>query len=192
MAQPPFIFAMDIATRSGVCVGRPGEGPVFSTVKFHGGDRLQIAASALGWAARDLKGFAPEIAYLERPLAFAAAKGQSNANTLIRLNSLYDIVGGALLARGVRVVGVDVKDARQAFIGAGRLEREEAKRRCMIVCRMLGWAATNGDEADAAAVWYWGCCCEAPKIAAVVHPGMHVRAGSIAMGEKVVEAQGGR
>lgn len=186
MPALPLILAMDIATQSGVCLGAPGEAPTFLTVRFHGVDRLQVAASAIRWAATELKGRSPAVAYLEKPMSFGAARGQSNANTLIRLNTLYDIIGGACLLKDIRVVGVDVKTARQAFIGEATLERAEAKRRCLIMCRMLGWAPKNGDEADAAAVWYWGSACEAPRMAAVVHPGLHAKAASIAMGEKIV------
>lgn len=181
MRDKPLILAMDIATQAAVCSGFPGQVPEFETVKFHGDDRLQVAASALRWVSKltawdDDK---PDVAYLEKPMPFGAARGQSNATTLIRLNSLYDIIGGALLLMGVRVIGVDVQTVRGAFIGVRALDGDQAKKRAKIICDLMGWPTKNKDEADAAAVWYWGCMCEAPKLSAIVHPGMHAKAASI-------------
>lgn len=184
MRDKPLILAMDIATQAAVCSGFPGTVPEFETVKFHGGDRLQVAASALRWVAKltEWGDDKPDIAYLEKPMPFAAARGQSNAATLIRLNSLYDIIGGALLLMEVRVIGVEVGKVRKAFIGEYQLEGDKAKKRAKIICELLGWPVRNKDESDAAAVWYWGCMCEAPNLAAVVHPGMHAKAASIDSG----------
>lgn len=172
---------MDIATQTAICRGRPGSVPAFNTFKFAGDDRLVVASSAIRWAARILE-IPPDVAYLEKPMPIGAAiHGTSNAKTIVRLNTLYDIMGGACLARGVRVVGVAVQDARMAFIGAGSLERDEAKRRCLMMCKLLGWPADNKDEGDAACIWYWGSCCEAPRVAAIIHPGMMSKVASLSM-----------
>jgi Holliday junction resolvasome RuvABC endonuclease subunit len=186
VAWAPDILAMDVATTTAVCRGKPGDIPTFKTKTFRGEDHLQICGSAIGWIARELTDHPPDMAYIEKPMALGAAiHGKSNAKSIVRLNALYGIVGGACLLKGVPVVGVDVQKARVAFIGEGALERDEAKRRCRNMCRALGWPASNLDEADAACVWYWACCCEAPKIAAVIHPGMHVKVASLTMAEEL-------
>jgi len=186
MRHPPVILALDAATTTGLCKGAPGEIPRFKTKTFRGEEHLQICGSAIGWIARELTDAPPDMVYIERPMALGAAiHGKSNAKSIVRLNTLYGILGGAALLKGIPVVGVDVQMARQAFIGDGRIERDEAKRQCLNMCRMLGWPASNGDEGDAACIWYWGCCCEAPRVAAVIHPGLHAKVASLALAERL-------
>jgi len=178
----PKILALDAATTTGVCKGKPGDIPIFKTKQFRGEEHLNICASAIGWIARELTDDPPDVLYIETPMRIGAAiHGKSNAKSIVRLNTLYGILGGAALLKGIRVVGVDVQQARQAFIGEGQLERDEAKKRCLNMCRMLGWPANNGDEGDAACIWYWGACCEAPRLAAIVHPGLQAKVASLTM-----------
>jgi Holliday junction resolvasome RuvABC endonuclease subunit len=177
----PLILGVDAATTTAACLGRPGEAPAFETIKFQGEDHLNVCASAIRWIAKLIPAINPDIAYIEKPMPIGAAiHGKSNAKTIVRLNQIYGIIGGACLLKGIKVIGVDVQAARVAFLGDGKLQRDEAKRRA------LGWPARNLDEADAACIWYWGCCCESPKIAAVVHPGLWSRAAAVSIGEKLV------
>lgn len=191
MASVPDIMAMDAATTTAVCRGKPGTVPTFKTKKFRGEDHLQVCGSAIGWISRELTDDPPDMAYIEKPLPLGAAiHGKSNAKSIVRLNTLYGILGGACLLKGLPVVGVDVQQARQAFIGSGQLERDEAKRNCLAMCKELGWPASNLDEADAACIWYWGCCCEAPRLAAVIHPGLHRKVASRTMAEELAHELG--
>jgi hypothetical protein len=181
MRAPLDILAFDAATTTALCRGHSGSVPFFKTKTFRGEDHLNICASAIGWISRILtEGPAPDVIYIEKPMPLGAAiHGKSNAKTIVRLNTIYGILGGAALLKGVRVVGVDVQQARMAFIGEGQLERDDAKRRALAMCKHMGWPAQNLDEGDAACVWYWGCCCEDPKLAAVIHPGLHAKVKSM-------------
>jgi hypothetical protein len=186
VALPPDILAVDAATQAGLARGRPGDKPRFATVKFSGEDRLAVAASVIRWISRLLTDDPPELVYIEKPMPIGAAiSGKSSAKSIIRLNTIYDIIGGACLLKGIKVIGVEVQRARGAFIGEANVERDEAKRRSQIMAHLLGWESRTLDEADAAALWYWACCCEAPRIAAVVHPGMHAKVASIAMANQL-------
>jgi hypothetical protein len=186
MTLPPDILAVDAATTTGIARGRPGEIPRFATVRFDGADRLRFAASVIKWIARLLADEPPELAYIEKPMAIGAAiHGRSSAKAIVRLNTVYDIIGGACLLKGIKVIGVDVQQVRQAFLGDGKIERDEAKRRSKLMCQLLGWPAKNLDEADAGGAWYWGCSCEAPRVAAVVHPGLHAKVASIALADQL-------
>jgi hypothetical protein len=184
---PPLIWAFDIATQTAVAMGRPGETPAFLTIKFSGEDQLSVCASCIGWVARLLANPPlPDVAYLEMPMRLGAAiHGKSNAASILRLNTLYGIIGGALLLRGVRVIGIEVQAVRAAFIGEGKLERDEAKRRCLNMCRILNWPAANKDEGDAGAIWYWGSACESPRLAAIVHPGLHAKVASLTISQSL-------
>ena len=158
MPQPPRILACDIATTMGVADGRAGETPILETVRLGGeGDsHLKICARALGWIAKRLTDDPPDIAYLEAPMPIGAAiRGKSNARSIIRLNSLYGIIGGAVILKGLPVHEIDVRTVRQTFIGHANLEGGEAKRRCKAMCRLLGWTCNNVDEADAGALWHF-------------------------------------
>jgi hypothetical protein len=180
------ILAIDAATVSGLCRGRPGEKPVFQTVRFDDADRLRCAASVIKWASRYLgETPAPDVAYIEKPMSFGAAAGKSNAAGLIRLNSIYDIIGGSILLKGVKVIGVDVQRVREVFLGDGKLKRVEAKRRAKLMCQMLGWEPKNGDEADAGAAFYYASCCEAPRAAAIVHPGLWAKVSSLTLAHEL-------
>lgn len=186
MAKLPLILGIDAATTTAAALGYPGEIPTFETVKFIGEDHLQVCASALRWIARKLKADKPDLVYIEKPMPIGAAiKGKSNARAIVRLNQIYGILGGATLLLGIPVIGIDVQSVRQAFLGDGKLERDAAKKRALAICGLLGWPARNLDEADAAGTWYWGCCCEAPKNSAVVHPGLWSRAAASISGERL-------
>jgi hypothetical protein len=187
VATLPLILGIDAATTTGAALGYPGNTPTFETIHLGGDDHLQVCASALKWIARKLKHDKPDLLYIEKPMPIGAAiHGKSSARSIVRLNQIYGIFGGAALLFGIPVVGIDVQTVRQAFLGDGQLERDEAKKRAQTMCRLLGWPARNGDEADAAGVWYWGCCCEAPRISAVVHPGLWSKAAAVTSGERLV------
>lgn len=185
MRAPLDILAIDAATTTALCRGNAGTIPFFATKTFRGDDHLNICASCISWISRLLtEGPLPDVAYIEKPMPIGAAiKGKSNAKSIVRLNTIYGILGGALLLKGVRVVGVDVQTARQAFIGDGKLERDEAKKRCLAMCRQMGWPAKNLDEADGACLWYYGCCCEDPRLAAVIHPGLWAKVASLTLAQ---------
>lgn len=170
------ILACDIATTTGLADGEPGQVPKLSTVRFgaDGDPHLKICSRALGWIAERLTDDPPDVVCIETPMPLGAAiSGKSNAKSIVRLNSLYGIVGAAAILKSIPVIEVDVKLARQVFIGHRDLERGEAKRRAKGMCRMLGWPCANVDEADAAAIWHYGCSIKAPRLAVVIHPGMH-------------------
>ena len=137
MPQRIRILAADIATTTGVADGYPGETPEFSTHRF-GDDsdsHLKICSRAMGWIARKLTDDPPDVVYMEKPMPIGAAiHGRSSASSIIRLNSLYGIIGGAAILKGIPVHEVEVKTVRQTFIGHANLERDEAKRRCRAMC----------------------------------------------------------
>ena len=183
MRAPLDILALDAATTTALCRGHAGSVPFFATKTFRGEDHLNICSSCISWISRILtEAPLPDVVYIEKPMPIGAAiHGKSNAKSIVRLNTIYGILGGACLLKGVRVVGVDVQMARQAFIGEGQLERDEAKKRCLAMCRQMGWPANNLDEADAACLWYFAGCCEDPRLAAVIHPGLWAKVASLAL-----------
>ena len=172
----PDILGCDLATQSGFGRGRAGEVPRLWTERFGDDDdtHLKICSRAMGFIATLLTDDPPDAIYIETPMPLGAAMhGKSNAKSIVRLNSLYGIIGSAAILKGVPVHDVNVKQARTVFIGEGNLKGQEAKRRCKAMCKLLGWPCDNRDESDAGAIWHFGCCVEAPRLAVVIHPGMH-------------------
>jgi len=177
VSAPPRILALDVATQTGAAEGRPGEIPTLSTLKFggEGVSHARICANCLDWIALKLTDNPPDLIYIEAPLPIGAAfgKGRSNAKSIVRLQGLYCIVLAAATLKRIPCEDVDVMRVRTAFIGESKLRGEIAKQRCKMMCKMLGWEAKNVDEADAAALWYFACASVAPKLAPVIHAGMH-------------------
>jgi hypothetical protein len=178
----PLILAIDCATVTGLCSGRPGETPVLETVRFgdNGASHFEIGARALRWVAFRLRDERPDQIWIEEPISFAGLAGKTNKNSLVRLNGLFLLIGSAARLKGVPVHLVKVNEARKNFIGKGRLKGAEAKRRCRGMCKQLGWAVRNDDESDAAAIWWVACAANAPELVPPISPMMHAQlAGAI-------------
>jgi Holliday junction resolvasome RuvABC endonuclease subunit len=194
----PYVLAGDLATNSGFAEGYPGDVPNLSTQHWGGENdsHLKICSRALGFIASRLADNCPaervDVVCIEKPMRIGAAYGKSNAKSIIRLNTIYGIIGAAAICKGIKVIEVDVQQARVVFIGDGKLERSEAKRRAKAMCRVLGWPCRNADEADSAAIWHYGCSVVAPRKAVIIHPGMHKKlAGTLsAMQVKELFAHG--
>ena len=171
----PLILAVDAATQTGLCSGRPGETPRFETVNFgdSGDNDLQVGAAALRWIAHRLTDARPDQLWMEEPLSFEAAQGRSNKSSLVRLNGLYMVIGAAARLKGVPVHPVMVSSARKPFLGHGRLKRYEAKKRARAMCRLLGWNPVNDDEADAGCIWWFACIANAPNLTPMISKMMH-------------------
>jgi Holliday junction resolvasome RuvABC endonuclease subunit len=186
----PLILAGDLATTSGFAEGYPGDVPTLTTQRWGGesDSHLKICSRALGFIARRLTDDLPDALYIEKPMPIGAAiHGKSNARTIVRLNTLYGIIGAAAICKGIKVYEVDVQQARAVFIGDGQIKGDEAKRRAKGMCKMLNWPCRNVDEADAAAIWHFGCCVQAPRRAVIIHPGMHKKLATILSNMQVAE-----
>jgi hypothetical protein len=191
MAFDGTIMALDISSKAmGVCEGRPGETPRFSTIRLKREDDTAEDAfsNALRWAAQRFSNFAPDRLVIERRLPTMNAfredeegnlKPTTNPTTVYLLCGLSAVIVGAARNRGIRNIpgprgvdgyGVSVSTARKAFLGKGSYPSAEAKRLAFKVCQTLGWEPTTYDEADAACIWTWGCQQLAPDKAPGTHP----------------------
>lgn len=155
----PLILAVDAATQTGLCSGRPGDTPKFETVNFgdSGDSHLEVGARCLKWIAHRLTDARPDQIWMEEPLSFEGSSGKTNRASLVRLNGLYMVIGAAARLKGVPVHPVLITSARKDFLGHGRLKRDIAKRRARAMCRLLGWTPMNDDEADAGTIWWFAC-----------------------------------
>lgn len=169
MSNLPFIVGIDSSkSRSGLCFGRPGEVPRFSSLSCSDLDDDAAAFKAMKWV-RDftliqtideafiemqMKGFGDDIGRLQR-----------NIPTMLTIKAVRTGFGVGLKGRSVPIHEVHASTARKTFLGNGRLGKDVAKQCAMAMCQDLGWEPSNLDEADAAAIWYHGCVQSAPEAA---------------------------
>lgn len=162
------IMALDIASHAmGICEGKIGDVPTFSTQVFHveGGTRYEIGAKAVNWIATRLQKPAidiggqwqrPDFIYIEAPLA-GGQKFHRSPDTAYLLGGLAMTIGAIASCKHIPVREGRVNTIRAHFIGNGNMPGEEAKRAVRKRCLQLGWEPKNNDESDAGALWHWAC-----------------------------------
>lgn len=90
----------------------------------------------------------PGLIAVEAPAIAGVPIGEHEAMLLIGMAFMTASVAEA---NGIRFERAHVSTVRKHFVGSGRAK----KRDVMARCKLLGWPARNGDEADAAALWSW-------------------------------------
>jgi hypothetical protein len=155
------ILALDIATRMGWALGKPGEVPRAGTVRFGSDDASLWAryAHALTWAIDQFihkPGERVTRLVIEdqlNPQAFSSKEGAE------LLYGLPAIIAACAYHRGIyKIERHKVADVRGLFIGRRGLKTNDAKAAVMRRCRQLGWAVgEDHNAADACALWAYDC-----------------------------------
>jgi hypothetical protein len=147
------IIALDIASRTGIAEGRPGEKPrLYSEVFRQDGDDYEDTfGRAVAWMARRL---VAEGIVVEAPIS-SGQIGETNHDALIITKGLWAAMCGFARARRVMVRRVAVSTVRKHFLGRGDVPKERAKHEAKRVCQALGWEPPNLDAADAGALFHW-------------------------------------
>lgn len=208
MQQPKLIWALDLATKTGFVQGRIGETPRISSVQFakDGDEHEDAFRRALTWFADQIRiaGEKPDYLYIEAPINPAMLRGswdeqkqdvvlKTNPDTTIRLIGFWAVISAAAGVKNIAVRNAHVSSVRKAFLGAGNLKGDVAKKRARALCDILGWAVKNNDESDAAAVWFYGCQKVAPQQVQFITPMQQGKAAEIADGGRsATELFGGR
>lgn len=150
------IVAFDLATQTGVAIGRPSETPRLFTEKL-GSPQGKRFAQAMIMARRILREVQPDLVVVEAPIVGAGGK-QTNPESSMGIRAC---VLGMCYIENVPVKQLAVQTVRKHFVGHGGLKRADAKLATLRRCKQLGWAPKNDDEADAAALWDLACATEA-------------------------------
>ncbi|WP_120636044.1 hypothetical protein [Ruegeria sp. EL01] len=168
------IVALDLATNTGIAVGRAGENPkcwsisLGDTPYVRGGmsqaDKFKLESKRLNNALIMTQGLIqshePDLLVVE------AAIGGKNASSF--LIKLFGCVQGCAGNRRVNMIPVYPATVRRHFMGKAKTSRDfphlkPAKAKLAIKeeiearCRLLGWDVPDLDAADAAATWDWAC-----------------------------------
>ena len=164
----PFIAAFDLATATGCADGRPGDKRP-RLWSWYLDDAGSERAPKLGLLWRFCDAYflqqkeqgqpVDEVVY-EKPLGIAViasmmAKGQyrTSEEVLATLRGSIGVLEACAAHHGIKVRGMDIKDARKHLTGQRTFPDGNAKRATMRAAGALGWDPQNDNEGDAAALW---------------------------------------
>ncbi len=150
------ILALDVASKTGVAEGRPGEVPRLQTIDFRGeGELPDFYGRAIEWMATKLRDDPPEMVIIERTVPPSGAKGFTNHDTTMISIGMFGIFSGIVRCKGIRLELAPISTWRKHFIGKGNYPGAIAKKMAVDRCALLGWAAPDHNAAEAAGIWDW-------------------------------------
>ena len=176
----PLILALDVATRTGWCLGRPGDAPTCGSIRFGQfySESHEVFGAALKWFSEFLREspVRPDTLIVEAMLPPTAMKNHTSRAVRDRLGGLHGVLLGVAQLRGIgEIASASVGDVRAHFIGDRNCKREQAKREVMLQCEAQGWLVQDNNAADACALWSYACALVDPKLALRVVPLFHRR-----------------
>jgi hypothetical protein len=160
MGADGLIMGLDIAGRTGVAEGKPGDIPHLYSVPFVLEDDDSASACfgrAVKWAATRFKEITPAGIWVEGVVPETALQGRTNFNASLIRVGLYGAIIGVARAKGIPVHPVNIGKYRKAFTGHGGLSGPDGKRLVNKQCKILGWNPPDLDASDAGGVWFFGC-----------------------------------
>lgn len=150
------ILFLDIATRTGWCVGAPGAVPTSGTCRLGrtGAKDAEVFGAMLAW----LGGLLTEARFarviFEAPVG-PGMVGKTNFSTMRRLNGLCAIAEAVCHQTQHPVYQASAASVRKVVLGNGR--PKDAKAAVMAEIRARGFDPADDNEADAIAGWLYAC-----------------------------------
>jgi hypothetical protein len=167
------VLALDPATKTGFCIGRPREEPYLSTVDL--GREFDQPADIYGRAIRWFEASflvkpeaRPALLVIEQPIR--ASWGKTNSKATEITQGLHAVFTGFAVSRKIPHIEAPIKTWRRYALGRGDLKREAAKIAAMRLCRTLHWNAPDDNAAEAGGIWLWGCATVAPMVVRRIEP----------------------
>jgi Holliday junction resolvasome RuvABC endonuclease subunit len=160
-----YFGALDLARVTGACAGLPFERPeveTFTIPKGPIGERMtRMRRMVRRWAETH----GPDLVFIEQPMDPAAlVKVGATAETILSLNGYVAVVLGELHDLGIETMMLPRQSVLKHFVGRARFaKKDDGKRACAARCQQLGWPVANHDEADAVALWDYGCSLKAQR-----------------------------
>lgn len=182
MSPDRVIIALDLATRSGFSIGRPGETPRFGSIRF-GTESGEIISNLQTWLIDLLREHNPGLIAVESPYIPTPREPQfiksgldagklrrgpppMNVHTLRRLIGMVETVKSLAWRWGIEYDEPTTGSIYSFFVGGRRLGRDEKKAATIKMCRLMGWNVGDDDNAgDALALWHYSEHRIAPAIA---------------------------
>lgn len=180
MTLAPVILALDISkTCTGVAFGRVGEAPTFMSIKGNDIDETAAMMKLGRWLIEWIKVGKPDHIYYEA----AIDRVLSSAHTTIVLAKMVGTVEFITGMKGISARKAHVQTVRKSFLGQGR--PEDPKQHAKLMCEAIDWHPNNLDEADAAAIFYWGSLQVASRHAQYVTPMLQAKVAERADEERL-------
>lgn len=174
------IVVFDVATKTGVCCGKPGDKHPFVVtwdLSVAGDNRPRRLLYFSNLCDELFKRSDIEAVRYEAPLALRTMMRIGTAEgVMLLLRGAIGVLEAAAARGGIDDIGsFDVKDARQHFIGERTMKRSKdgksrAKPAVMNMCRMMGIEVKNDNEGDAVAGWSYCCALKNPRLAVLTTP----------------------
>lgn len=145
------VAGLDVATTTGVCLGKPGQAPAFWSEDL--GKRLpheERFAKALKLTQRLINEHGVTAIGIEAPIIVAGRDKKVNNHLLM---GLISCIQGWASIKGVPCALYEVGTIDKHFLGMRMKGREQRKAAIMNRCQSLGWGPQSDDEADAGAVF---------------------------------------
>lgn len=169
------IIALDVATRTGVCVGNSGADPRAWSVDLGQPPDERRFSQILKLTHGLIVEHKPDLIVVE---AFIGGK-----NASAYLIGLVSCARGCAWNHGIRTETVFPATVRKHFLGKALTSRDfpgmkqarakiAIKERVAAQCRAIGWTVPDLDAADAAATWDWAQATKAPRYQAKPHGGL--------------------
>jgi hypothetical protein len=166
------ILALDVATKTGVAEGRPGEVPRLRTIDFRGdakNDLTVLYGRATLWMAMTLRDNPPDLVVIEKPVPPSGAWGHTNHETSMITIGLFGILCGIVHCKSIRLEIAPISTWRKYFLGRGNHPGVIAKQMAVDRCKLLGWDAIDNNAAEAAGIWDWAGATFMGKIPETLH-----------------------
>jgi hypothetical protein len=162
--------ALDLARVSGICWGELNGKPSFDTwtLGSKADARGDIGLQMMRRMVEFITTVRPVKFFIETPMeARVLVAIGSSLNTTIQLQGLVFLAETVAHSRGVPTQLLTRQDALRHFTGQKSfpksLGKDAAKKACLVRCTQLRWMVAGYDEADAGALWHFGCAREDPR-----------------------------
>lgn len=174
MTSKPLIAVFDIATETGICVGRPGGKPTLQTWKL---PKTGTRASRFLFFSDCCDEFfattKPDIVRSEAPLHVGILMNSDATFTMLR--GMIALFEASAARAGIPDIGdFEVKAARHHLTGQRTFPKVKgkstAKAAVFNFVKMLGASPANFNESDAYAGWSYTCGLANPRTAHLVTP----------------------
>lgn len=150
------ILALDVASKTGVAVGRPGEVPRLQTIDFRGDGELPgLYGRAVTWMATQLRDEPPDLVVIERVVPPSGARGFTNHDTTMISIGMFGILCGIIHCKSIRLELAPISTWRKSFLGKGNYPGTIAKQMAVDRCKLLGWNPPDHNAAEAGGIWHW-------------------------------------
>lgn len=159
------VAGLDIATATGVCLGKPGQVPEFWTEDLGRGlPHEERGAKLIRATHRLITKHGVEAIGIEAPI-INHKRDKKSTNEL--LMGLVFVVRTWAAHKGIHCETLEVAHIDRTFLGAAqRSGRDTRKAAIWNMCRARGWNPQTQDEADAASAWDTMCVHMSPSYAA--------------------------